>query len=355
MQNSEVNVLVTGVGGGSLGRELMKAFKMSNNKYRIIATDMLDNSVGLHETSISYVIPPASSSNYIDSLLKICKKENVHAIAAGSEQEIEKVSKNIKVFEEAGIKVLSNPWNVIELCMDKFTLTNFFAKKNILCPKSFLFQEDNDVDKIESYPVIIKPRTGSGSRNVFIAHDKQEAVFFANYLIKYGSEPLIQEYIGSHKEEFTIGVLYADEGKLVTSIAMKRILEGGLSTRQIVIIPETKEKFVVSSGISQGLFEDFKEIRLAGEKIAKSLEANGPINIQCRKTDSGIFPFEVNPRFSGTTGARSLVGHNEPDIFCRYRLFNEIPENVIHKNGYVVKDFHEKYIAFEDAKNVPRI
>ncbi len=355
MQESEICVLVTGVGGGSLGRELMKAFKMSNHKYKIIATDMTDNSVGLHETSTRYVIPPASSADYIDSILKICKKENVEAVAAGSEQEIEKVSKNINVFEEAGIKVLSNPWNVIERCMDKFTLTNFLSKKNILCPKSFLFQEENDIDKIESYPVIIKPRTGSGSRNVFIARDKEEAVFFGNYLIKYGSEPLIQEYVGSHTEEFTIGILYADEGKLVTSIAMKRILEGGLSTRQVVLIPETKEKFVISSGISQGLFEDFEEIRLAGEKIAKSLEANGPINIQCRKTDSGIFPFEVNPRFSGTTGSRSLVGHNEPDIFCRYRLFNEIPENVVHQNGYVLKDFNEKYISFDDAKNVPRI
>ena len=355
MQQSEVNVLVTGVGGGSLGRELMKAFKMSSNKYKIIATDILDNSVGLHETSNSYVIPSASSNDYIDSLLKICKKENVHAIAAGSEQEIEKVSKNFKIFEEAGVKVLSNPWKVIELCMDKYSLVNYLSQKNILCPKSFLFKEDIDTDKIEKYPVIIKPRTGSGSRNVFIAYDKQEAVFFGNYLLKYGFEPMIQEYVGSHNEEYTIGILYADEGKLVTSIAMKRILEGGLSTRQIVVIPKTKEKFIVSSGISQGLFDDFKEIREAGVKIAKSLEANGPINIQCRKTDEGIFPFEVNPRFSGTTGSRSLVGHNEPDIFCRYCLFNEIPEKIIHKNGYVVKDFQEKYISFEDAKNVPRI
>ncbi len=355
MQITEVNVLVTGVGGGSLGREIMKAFKMSDHKYRIITTDMLDNSVGLHETSNSYVIPSASSADYIDSLLKICKKENVHAIAAGSEQEIEKISKNISIFEETGIKVLSNPWKVIERCKDKFSLTNFLSKKNILCPKSFLYHEETDVDKVESFPVIIKPRTGSGSRNVFIANDKQEAVFFGNYLIKYGFEPLIQEYVGSHEEEYTIGILYADEGKLVTSIAMKRILEGGLSTRQIVQIPNTKEKFVVSSGISQGLFEDFKEIRDAGVKIAKSLEANGPINIQCRKTDLGIFPFEVNPRFSGTTGSRSLVGHNEPDILCQYRLFNEIPEKIIHKNGYVVKDFHEKYISFDDAKKIPRI
>lgn len=355
MQNSEVCVLVTGVGGASLGRELMKAFKMAPHKYRIIATDMSENSVGLFFTPHRYVTPVASSSDYIETLLKICKKENVQVLVPGSEPEIEKVSKNVNVFEENEIKVLSNPWNVIEKCIDKFNLVNFFTSKGILCPKSFLFQNENDANKVESYPVIIKPRSGSGSRNVFVANEKNETIFFGNYLKKYGFEPLIQEYVGNHENEFTIGILYADNGKLVTSIAMKRVLEGGLSTRQIVIKPETKEKFVVSSGISQGLFDDFKEIRLAGEKIAKTLEPNGPVNIQCRKTDAGIIPFEVNPRFSGTTGARSLVGHNEPDILCRYRLFNEIPEKVEHKIGYVVKDLNEIYISLEDANDVPRI
>ena len=88
---------------------------------------------------------------------------------------------------------------------------------------------------------------------------------------------------------------------------------------------------MVSSGISQGLIDDFKEIREMAEKIAGVIEANGPINIQCRKSENGIYPFEINPRFSGTVGPRVAVGYNEPDIFCRYLLFNEIPEKIIDK------------------------
>ena len=233
MENSETSILVTGVGFGSLGRELIKSFKMASHKYKIIATDKLPHSIGLFETENRFVIPESSSDDYLDTLLKICKKENVQVLAPGSEPEIEKISKNMKIFEEIGVKTLLNPWNVIEKCIDKFDLMNFLKNKNLPHPKFFLHEHDSDVNKVESYPVIIKPRTGSGSRNVFIAQDEEELIFFTNYLKKYGFEPLVQEYIGDHEEEYTIGILYADNGKLHTSIAMKRILSAGLSTKQI--------------------------------------------------------------------------------------------------------------------------
>ena len=93
------NILIAGVGGGGTGMELIKSFKMAKNNYKIIATDMWPNSFGLMETPYRYVIPPASSSEYIDSLLKICKKEDVQAIATGSEPELKKVAQNSKIFE----------------------------------------------------------------------------------------------------------------------------------------------------------------------------------------------------------------------------------------------------------------
>jgi carbamoyl-phosphate synthase large subunit len=355
MSDSEICVLVTGVGGGSLGRELMKAFSMASQKYKIIATDMAETSLGLFETKHRYVIPPALSPEYIESLIKICKKENVHAIAPGSEPEIEQVVKNTKIFQENGIKVLANNLSVIDRCKDKYELVNFLKSNGIATPKHFLYQNEEDVSKIESYPVIVKPRSGVGSRNVFIAQDEKELIFFGDYLKKYGFEPLVQEYLGNYEEEYTVGVLYADNGRLLTSIAMRRMLSGGLSTKQIAVNPENQKKYVTSSGISQGFIDDFELIRKAGEKIAKVLGSNGPINIQCRKTESGIIPFEVNPRFSGTTGARSKVGHNEPDIFCRFMMYDEIPSKTEYKFGYALRDLVEKYISIEEIKNVPRI
>ena len=352
---SQITILVSGVGFGSLGRELIKAFQLAGKKYRIVAADMSPNSFGLYDTKYRYLIPSANSRNYIESLMKICKKENVKAIVSGSEPEIVKVSKNTKLFKDNGIQVLLNPIKVIKKCSDKYELYKFLKMKNLPCPYTFLFQNESDFNKIQDYPVIIKPRSGSGSRNVFLAQDKMEAKFFTNYLRKYGSEPIIQEHVSDYEGEFTVGVLYSGNGELVTSIAMKRLLVGGLSTRQIIINKQKRKKYVISSGISQGLIDDFKEIRKMAEKYAKILEADGPINIQCRKIGSKILPFEINPRFSGTTGARSLVGHNEPDIFCKYKLFKQIPKKISHKFGYVLRDMNEKFVSLSEISSIPKI
>lgn len=355
MQNSETCVLIAGVGGGTPGRELIKAFKIAKHKYKVVATDMYRDSIGLFETPNRYVIPPASSPNYIDSLLKICKKEGVQALTTGSAVELEKVAKNAKIFEEQNIKLLMNPYKVIERCMNKYTLMNFLTSKGIQCPKYFLYQQNSDIKNIESYPVVIKPTIGSGSRNVFVAQDKDEASFFSNYLIKYGFEPLIQEYVGSYEEEYTVGVVYADSGRLSHSIAMKRTLSHGFSTGQTVEDLKSGKRYIISSYISEGFFDEFTEVRKISEKISQVLDAYGPINVQCRKTDDGIFPFEVNPRFSATIGARSLVGFNEPDIFCRYLLFDEISNNMNYKHGYVIRDLCEKYLSVRDVNDITQL
>jgi len=353
--DSITNVLITGTGGGGTGRELMKAFKLAPHYYNIIATDLLPTSYGLYETKSKYLIPPANSENYLEKLLQICKLENVQAIVSGSEPELRKISQNRELFKKEGIAVLLNPWSVIEKCTDKFELMNFLNSNGFGHPNYFLYEKENDLKKISTYPIIIKPRIGGGSQNVFLAFDLEEAKFFTKYLQKYGMEPLVQDYVGDPTEEYTIGVLYVDNGKLLTSIAMKRMLGSGLSTRQTIINPNDGKKYVISSGISQGLIDDFKEIRNCAEKIVKILGANGPVNIQCRKTEEGIIPFEINPRFSGTTGPRSLVGYNEPDIFCRYMLFGEIPEKTTYKFGYVVRELVEKYITFDEVNKVPKI
>lgn len=354
MNDSKTCVLIAGAGGGGTGMELIKSFKMAAHEYKIVATDMWPNSFGLMETTHHYVIPSANSPNYIDSLIKICKKENVQAIATGSEPELKKVSQNSELFEEIGVKVLLNSWEIIEKCTDKFTLTKILKSLQIPYPDFFLYETEQDISKVKSFPVVIKPRVGGGSQNVFLALDEEEVIFFTKYLKKYGYEPLVQEYVGNFDEEYTIGILYADNGKLFTSIAMKRLLGSGLSTRQ-TITSNLNEKFVISSGISQGLIDDFKEIRELAKRIAIALKINGPVNIQCRKTNDKITPFEINPRFSGTTSPRSLVGLNEPDIFCRYKLFGEIPEKIDYKYGYVMRSLIEKFIDPDVSKKIPRI
>jgi carbamoyl-phosphate synthase large subunit len=36
-----------------------------------------------------------------------------------------------------------------------------------------------------------------------------------------------------------------------------------------------------------------------------------------------VIPFEINPRFSGTTSLRALAGYNEPDVLVRRDVLGE--------------------------------
>ena len=137
---------------------------------------------------------------------------------------------------------------------------------------------------------------------------------------------------------------YASFRQTVIGVICRCLMNGFFS-------PYSGKKFVVSSGISQGYFDSFPELCIYGEKIAKIVGADGPINIQCRKEEDGsIVVFEINPRFSGSVASRSLMGHNEPDILIQYKLNDVIPEINKIIPGYVMKDFDEKFISFNDVQ-----
>jgi len=42
------------------------------------------------------------------------------------------------------------------------------------------------------------------------------------------------------------------------------------------------------------------------------------------------------------------LGCNEPDILSKFRIFGEIPEKNMYKQGYVMKDFVERFVPKND-------
>ena len=337
-----ITILVTGVGGGSVGSQIIKALRNSRYNYRIIGTDITKNSFGLSECDQSYIVPQFTKKNYIKKILEICNKHKVDCTAPGTDGELLKFSQNEYFFKKKNIHVLSNSHNVLKLCFNKADLFQYLKMKKISIPKFYIVKDFKGLKKM-TYPVVIKPVEGGGSRSVFLAESFEETKFFVNYLIERKIKVIIQEYLPS-LDEFTVGVIRLQNGKIKRSIAMKRDLEKSLSQREVFFSKKSRKKLVISSGISQGTFDDFKDIRKYCEKISDIVGAQGPLNIQCRKTSEGIIPFEINPRFSGTTSLRSLVGFNELDMIIRYKMFNEIPPIIRSVKNYVARDLVEKVI-----------
>lgn len=346
-----MNVLVTGIGGGSHGEQILKALKLSSLPLNIIGADMTPISRGLQEVDQSFLLPPASADDYIDVLIKNCKENNIQILFHGSEPELKKMSQNRDRIRDAGIFLPINTREVIDTCMDKFKTIEFLVENNFMFPKSFNIKSLQDCETIETFPLVLKPSIGGGgSANTYIVQSREELVFFCTQMLKQYPVFIAQEYVGTPNDEYTVGVLSDMDGKLINSIAVHRMISGSLGCRIKLPNQTNREdlgsQLVISSGISQGRIGKYEEVTSQCEKIAQALGSRGPLNIQCRFVNGKVYIFEINPRYSGTTSFRAIVGFNEPELMIRRHFLNEEIERFTpFKEGYILRGLDETFIA----------
>ena len=265
----------------SVGRrgELVKNFKNSlKEKVTVIATDNSPYAPALYLADKHYLVPLVRDENYIDVILDICRKEKIDAITTFIDPEIEILAKNRKLFEELGIIVLAPYEQTAKLCFDKYEMYKFLVANNINTVKTFgnydEFLKDYHKNNI-SFPVFVKPRTGSGSvgaQKVFCCTELHE-------LCEKNPTLIIQEYMDGQDLDADV---YVDTiSHKPVSIFTKRKLEtkiGGAS-KTISFKDET-------------LFEFVKE-------IVSKFDFNGPIDIDFFYKNGKYYMSEINPRFGG--------------------------------------------------------
>jgi carbamoyl-phosphate synthase large subunit len=332
---------------------------MAETGYSIIGADISPHSKGLYEVDRSYLLPPATDAGYIDALIDICERHQVKALFHGSEPEMKAMSNHRKRIESKGIFLPINPKHVIDTCMDKVSLSQFLSSNGFHTIGFRSVASKQDLDSVGDFPVVLKPSVGSGgSANAFLAQNKDELLALGSYLLSMYSEFIIQDYVGTPDSEFTVGVLTSMDGELMGSIAVKRSIMSSLSNRLRVKNRTAKRELgdvlALSSGISQGEIGPFPEVTQRCEEIAKGLGARGPLNIQCRLVDGEVKVFEINPRFSGTTSLRAMVGFNEPDLLIRRHVLRQTIQLPIEcQSGMIVRGLSELLIDPSRAPEVP--
>lgn len=346
---NQIRVMVTGVGGGGNGEQLVKALRKSEKNYYLIGADITPVSKGLFMVDSKEILPPASDENYIDALLDTCKKQQVQALFTGSEPELKRVSAVQDEIRAAGIFLPINPKSVIDTCMDKSKTMAWLDAHGFSYPKSRTIRTQEDLAAIDFFPVVLKPSIGGGgSANSFIAQDRQEMIMFGTWMLNLYSEFIIQQYVGNAECEYTVGVLSDMEGGLINSIAVKKNILTALSNRLKIRSRYTGELLVISNGISQGQIGRFPEVTGQCEAIAQKLGSRSAINIQLRFVEGKCLVFEINPRYSGTSYFRAMVGYNEPDIMIRKYLLGEtIQQHFPYREGYIMRGLDETFMELK--------
>jgi carbamoyl-phosphate synthase large subunit len=344
----KVTVFVGAIGGGGHGDQILKALRLAGgDRYVIVGGDASPYCPQFADVDVPVILPKASDPSYFEAVIGLSKKFGVRAVFHGCEPELLALHRNRQVFSDEKILLPINPPDVIETCMDKARTAEFLKESGFKPPRSWSFDGPDTLDAIDTYPVIVKPsRGGGGSRDTFVAQSRRQLEILADYLNIMKEPFLVQEYVGRFDEEYTVGVLHDLDGRLINSIAIRRLMNSALNMRLAVKNQTDRtdlgEWLAVSSGVSHGLVGDFPDVRRQCEIIAAKLGARGPINIQCRFVDGVVRVFEINPRFSGTTSLRAMVGYNEPDLLLRrHVLGEEIPVRFPYKHGWIIRSLTE--------------
>ncbi len=290
MSASTPAVLLTGVGKR---HDIVSAFARHTFT---IAADPNPLAPAQYAAHLRVAPPRIDDPAYVPFLAQLVAEHGVGAVVPLTDLDIH-------VLAAADLPAFTPPVDVCEAMYDKYRCHELLTELGLPSPPTVLPGTEPD-----GYPVMVKPRQGSGARSIHPAADREETEFF----VRYVKEPvMIQRLMGGH--EFSIDVLCDLDGRCLNAIP-RTMLEsrGGESIKGRVIADS--------------------ELAELARTVAETLRFRGPGTIQVfRDPQIGIAITDVNPRFGGAFAApmyAALPGRTYPELIVRMAAGERIEPHV---------------------------
>jgi carbamoyl-phosphate synthase large subunit len=304
-------VLITGI-GGNVGQGVLKSLRAASKPFHIVGIDMEALSAGFALVDSYYQTPRTSDPAFHGALRRIARKEQLEAVYVCSPAELDFFGSHKEVLErELRLSIFVNPLAVVQTGSDKLLTASFLRDGGFPSPDTVLAANADDVARLierHGFPLIVKPRAGFSSRNVFLVNSREEIEAAS----KLAPDLIVQQCLPDDSSEHTAATLSGADKKVRGLIILRRDLLQGTTYRTELVDDENLEQQMV--------------------RIVEALGAVGPCNLQFRMVDGVPYVFEINPRFSGTSGIRYLYGFNDCEmIFDLLRLGIEVQQPALRK------------------------
>lgn len=244
----------------------------------IVATDANKLGPAIYEADKYYIVPSITDSDYMDTILDICRKENIRGVLSLIDPELSLLAQNSERFREAGVTVIGSSYELCEMSLDKMQMYEWLKAHGYKCAHSWedkeKFFEAVDAGQV-SFPVFVKPARGSASISISKVYDKETV----ELLMNHEEGLMIQEFLDGQE----IGAdVYIDmiSGEVVSIFTKKKIKMRAGETDKAVS------------------FKDDKLFALI-ERFAKEAGYCGQIDIDIFDIGGEYYISEVNPRFGG--------------------------------------------------------
>ncbi len=225
---------------------------------------------------------------YVAALQALCAEHGVGAVLPLTDLDIEILA---LAREQELLPAMVPSSAVARATYDKYETHLLLGSHGLPSPPTCL--PEDELESLE-YPVMVKPRRGSGARSIHFARNPAQAAFFIDYV----QEPtMVQRAMDG--PEISIDCLSDLEGRCLNAIP-RTMLEsrGGESIKGQVIHDE--------------------EMIDLGRSVVETLGVRGPATVQVfRDPDLGLGITDVNTRFGGAFPApvyAALPGRSYPEL-----------------------------------------
>jgi carbamoyl-phosphate synthase large subunit len=289
-----MNILVTAA-GSPLGQSVVKAIKLSNLDFELYLTDNSNKAAGFYifDDVEAKILPSVNSEEYENELHKYIDEKEIDLIFPLLNVEYKYFSSNYEYFAERNIKIIMPSKEHFKIANDKYESIEQIRASGITVPDTIVLEPGIALEKFllrNIFPVIIKPRVGASSNDVYLVRNEGELLAYER--MKDPRYYVVQEYMEG--QEFTVGVFLDKSQTIATAMVIERDLKFGLSYSGKVIINTELADYSIS--------------------VAKALKLNGSSNVQLKIHKGAPKAFEVNPRLSSTTSIRANFGFNEIEL-----------------------------------------
>ena len=289
----------------------------------IIGTDMQLTAPALSIADIKEQVPPVYDANYIDITLGICRKHNIKALICLNDLELPILAANRHRFEQIGVTPIVSATEVIDICFDKYRTSKYIESLGLKTPTTFVnFEEAIRAiqEGVLKFPLVLKPRWGSGSIGIEFAYSMEELEDVYEILLKKIKKSilatasqgddyiLIQQKIDG--QEYGMDVMNDLNGNnRGVSVKMKLGMRAG----------ETDKAKTV----------DNAEIRTIGQILGNNLHHIGNLDVDVFEQNGNYYVLELNPRFGGGFPFSYEAGVNFPGAIIKWLKGEDFDERML--------------------------
>lgn len=316
-----MNILFTCAGRRTY---LLKYFKEQlGDDGLIIGADMQLSAPALSAADIKEQVPAVYADNYIDCVLDICHRHNVKAVISLNDLELPLLAANRERFEKDGVTLVVSRQEVIDICFDKYRTAEYVTSIGLNIPLTFV-----NIDKAKeaiiknelAFPLVLKPRWGSGSIGIEFVNDMDELDEVYAMLLKKVKKSILAT--ASQGDEYIL-IQEKIEGHEYGMDVMNDLLGNNRGV-------SVKKKLAMRAGeTDKAQTVDNQAIRDVGRTLGERLRHIGNLDVDVFEKDGKCYVLELNPRFGGGFPFSYEAGVNFPKAIIEWLKGNEIDNSIL--------------------------